>query len=104
MKLFKFDEDNKMYTIDVPNSTHFLLAIDYVRCGLSVQQTVVAIRHTKDRLKVQKLGNINDHNVGQYVCALVTTNLNKITEVFFESIFYEYITNIFDILSSWFSP
>jgi hypothetical protein len=27
------------------------------------------------------LGDINDHNVGQYVCALVATNLNKIANL-----------------------
>jgi hypothetical protein len=35
MKLFKFDEDNKMHMVDVPNSTCFFLAIDYVGCGMS---------------------------------------------------------------------
>jgi hypothetical protein len=35
MNLFKFNEDNKMYTVDVPNSTRFFLAIDYVACGMS---------------------------------------------------------------------
>jgi hypothetical protein len=35
MKLFKLDEDNEMYTVDIPNSTCFFLAIDYVGCGMS---------------------------------------------------------------------
>ncbi len=35
MKLFKFDEDNEMYTIDISNNTCFFLAIDYVRYGMS---------------------------------------------------------------------
>ncbi|CAK9236008.1 unnamed protein product [Sphagnum troendelagicum] len=35
MKLFKLDEDNKMYTVNVPNSTHFFMVIDYVKCGMS---------------------------------------------------------------------
>jgi hypothetical protein len=39
------------------------------------------IRHAKDRLKVQKLGGINDHNVDQYVRVLVATNLNKIMDL-----------------------
>ncbi len=30
---------------------------------------------------MQKLGGINDHNVGQYVRALVATNLNKIANM-----------------------
>jgi ATP sulfurylase len=30
MKLFKFDEDNKMYIVNIPNNMHFFLAIDYV--------------------------------------------------------------------------
>jgi hypothetical protein len=64
MKLFKLDEDNKMYMVDVLNNTCFFLAINYIGCDMSFQQTVAAIRHTKDRFKVQKLGNINDHNVG----------------------------------------
>ncbi len=34
MKLFKLDEDNEMYTVDIPNNTRFFLAIDYVGCGM----------------------------------------------------------------------
>ncbi len=64
MKHFKFDEDNKMYTIDVLNITRLFLVIDYVRCGMSFRHTVAIIHHAKDRLKVQKLGGINNHNVG----------------------------------------
>ncbi len=30
---------------------------------------------------MQKLGGINDHNVGQYVLVLVATNLNKIADL-----------------------
>ncbi len=81
MKLFKLNEDNEMYGVNIPNSTRFFLVIDYVGCGMSFRQTAVAIRHAKDRLKMQKLGGINDHNVGQYVRALVATNLNKIANL-----------------------
>ncbi len=35
MKLFKLDEDNKMYMVNVPNRTHFSMVIDYVKCGMS---------------------------------------------------------------------
>ncbi len=70
-----------MYTVDILNNMCFFLAIDYVGCGMSFRQTAVAIRHAKDRLKMQKLGGINDHNVGQYVRALVATNLNKIADL-----------------------
>jgi hypothetical protein len=52
-----------MYTINIPNSMCFFLAIDYVGCGMLFWQTIATIRHTKDCLKVQKLGNINNHNV-----------------------------------------
>jgi hypothetical protein len=34
MKLFKLDEDYEMYTINIPNSMCFFLAIDYVGCGM----------------------------------------------------------------------
>ncbi|CAM6030899.1 unnamed protein product [Sphagnum balticum] len=34
MKLFKLNEDNEMYIVDIPNSTRFL-AINYVGCGMS---------------------------------------------------------------------
>jgi hypothetical protein len=63
MKLFKLDEDNETYMVDIPNSMCFFLAIDYVKCGMSYQHTTIAIRHAKDCLEVQKLGIINDHNV-----------------------------------------
>ncbi len=81
MKLFKLYEDNEMYTVNIPNSTRFFLVIDYVGCGMSFRQTTATIRHAKDRLKMKKLGGINDHNVGQYVRALVATNLNKIADL-----------------------
>ncbi|CAM6010655.1 unnamed protein product [Sphagnum balticum] len=35
MKLFKLDEDNEMYMVDIPNNTCFFLAINYVGCGMS---------------------------------------------------------------------
>jgi hypothetical protein len=35
MKLFKLDEDNKMYMVNVPNNTRFFMVIDYVKCGMS---------------------------------------------------------------------
>ncbi len=34
MKLFKLDEDNKIYTVNVPNNTCFFLVIDYVKCDM----------------------------------------------------------------------
>jgi hypothetical protein len=37
MKFFKFKKDNKTYTVDVPNNMCFLVAIDYVRCGMLFQ-------------------------------------------------------------------
>jgi hypothetical protein len=74
MKLFKLDEGNEMYTVDIPNNMCFFLAINYFECGMLFQQTAVAIRHAKDCLKVQKLSGINNHNVGQYIRALVATN------------------------------
>ncbi len=70
-----------MYTINVPNSTCFFLAIDYVECSMSFRQITAMICHAKDCIKVQKLGGINNHNVGQYVCTLVATNLNKIADM-----------------------
>ncbi len=39
------------------------------------------ICHAKDRLKLQKLGGINNHYVSHYVYTLVTTNLNKIVDL-----------------------
>ncbi len=81
MKHFKFDEDDKMYTVDVLNITCLFLVINYVGCGMSFWQTVAIIYDAKDRLKVQKLGGINNHNVGQYIHALVATNLNKIADL-----------------------
>jgi hypothetical protein len=48
MKLFKLNEDNKMYTIDVPNSTRFFLAIDYIRCKMSFRQTAVPTNYCRN--------------------------------------------------------
>jgi hypothetical protein len=81
MKFFKFDENNEIFMVDILNNMHFFLAIDYAKCGMLFQQTIVVIRHAKDRLKMQKLGGINDHNVNQYIRALVATNMNKIMDM-----------------------
>jgi hypothetical protein len=34
MKLFKLDENNEMYMVNVPNKTCFFLVIDYIGCGM----------------------------------------------------------------------
>jgi len=81
MKFFKLNEDNEMYTVEVLNNMRLFVMIDYVKCDMLFWQTTVVIRQAKDRLKVQSLGGINNHNVGQYVRALVTTNLNKIVDL-----------------------
>ncbi len=52
MKLFKLDENNEMYMVNVPNKTCFFLVIDYIGCGMLFWHTIVVIRHTKDCLKV----------------------------------------------------
>jgi hypothetical protein len=52
MKLFKLDEDNEMYIVDIPKSTRFFLEIDYVGCGMSFRQIAATLRHAKDHLKV----------------------------------------------------
>jgi hypothetical protein len=49
------------------------------------------IRHAKDHLKMPKLGGINYHNVGQYIRALVTTNLNKITNMLLHSSIWAFL-------------
>ncbi len=47
MKLFKLNEDNEMYIVDIPNNTRFFLAIDYVGCGMLFRQTAATLRHAK---------------------------------------------------------
>ncbi len=37
MKLFKLNEDNEMYMVNVLNNKCFFLAIDYIRCNMSFQ-------------------------------------------------------------------
>lgn len=81
MKFFKLDEDNKMYTVNILNNTRFFLDINYIKCSMLFRHTTVVIHHAKDCFKVQKLGDINDHNVSQYICALLATNLNKIMDL-----------------------
>ncbi|CAM6007190.1 unnamed protein product [Sphagnum balticum] len=80
MKLFKLNQDNEMCMVNITNNTCFFLAIDYVECSILFQQITAMIHHAKDRLEVRKLGSINDHNVSQYIRALVATNLNKIAD------------------------
>jgi hypothetical protein len=91
MKLFKLVEDNEMDTVDIPNNTCFFLVINYIGCGMSFRHIIVMICHTKDRLKVLNLGDINNHNVGQYIRTLVATNLNKIIDLLLHPLVWAFL-------------
>ncbi|CAK9198834.1 unnamed protein product [Sphagnum troendelagicum] len=75
------NQDTICFTISLPIVDVIIKELfyrddDQILAG--IDETATSICHAKDRLKVQKLSGINDHNVSQYVHVLVATNLNKI--------------------------
>ncbi len=67
LQLFKLNENNDGYTVNIKRIVRFKLAIQHVSCGLSFRQVATTIEQTKNTCKIAKLGDLNDTIVGQYV-------------------------------------
>ncbi len=81
MKLFVKDEETDLYVVTIKNVTRYELALDHVGSGMSFRQTAGAIEHAKRRTFSAKLAGINDLIVGQFVRALVASNLQRISDL-----------------------
>ena len=81
LKLFVKDEETGQYSVTIKNVTRYELALDHVGSGMSFRQTAGAIEHAKRRLFSAKLAGVNDLMVGQFVRALVASNLQHISNL-----------------------
>lgn len=81
MKLFVKQEDSKKYTVPIENVMRYELDMDFVSCGISLRQVASDIQYAKDHTKTDKLTDMNEIIVGQYVRALVGVVLQKIADI-----------------------
>jgi len=81
LQLFKLNENNDRYTVNIKRVVRFKLAIQHVSCGLSFRQVATTIEQTKNTCKIAKLGGLNDTIVGQYVRILVAQALQVISNI-----------------------
>jgi len=79
LQLFKLNENNDEYTVNIKRVVRFKLAIQHVSCDLSFRQVATTIEPTKNTCKIAKLGGLNDTIVGQYVRILVAHALQVIS-------------------------
>jgi len=64
LQLFKLNENNDEYTVNIKRVVRFKLAIQHVSCDLSFRQVATTIEPTKNTCKIAKLGGLNDTIVG----------------------------------------
>jgi hypothetical protein len=81
LQLFKLNENNDGYTVNIKRVVHFKLAIQHVLCGLSFRQVATTIEQTKNTCKIAKFDGLNDTIVGQYVRILVAHALQVISNI-----------------------
>jgi hypothetical protein len=81
LQLFKLNENNDGYTVNIKRVMRFKLAIQHVSCGLSFRQVATTIEQTKTTCKIAKLSGLNDTIVGQYVRILVAHTLQVISNI-----------------------
>jgi hypothetical protein len=81
LQLFKLNENNDGYTVNIKRVVRFKLAIQHVSCGLSFRQVATTIEQTKNTCKIAKLGDLNDTIVGQYVRILVAHALQVVSNI-----------------------
>ena len=80
MKLFVKASDNEKYIITIKNVIRYELALDHVGSGMSFRQAAMAIEQAKRRTQTPKLADINSLMVGQFIRALVVSNLKRIAD------------------------
>ncbi|KAH9564271.1 hypothetical protein CY35_04G016800 [Sphagnum magellanicum] len=81
LQLFKLNENNDEYTVNIKKVVRFKLAIQHVSCDLSFRQVATTIEQTKNTCKIAKLGDLNDTIVGQYVRILVAHALQVFSNI-----------------------
>uniref|UniRef100_M4BSY7 Uncharacterized protein n=1 Tax=Hyaloperonospora arabidopsidis (strain Emoy2) TaxID=559515 RepID=M4BSY7_HYAAE len=80
MKLFVKDSETEKYVITIKNVMRYELALDHVGSGMLSRQAAMAIEHAKRRRQTPKLAGINSLMVGQFIRALVASNLQRIAD------------------------
>uniref|UniRef100_M4BFK2 DUF659 domain-containing protein n=1 Tax=Hyaloperonospora arabidopsidis (strain Emoy2) TaxID=559515 RepID=M4BFK2_HYAAE len=80
MKLFVKDSETEKYFITIKNVIRYELALDHVVSSMSFRQAAMAIEHAKRRTQTPKLAGINSLMVGQFISALVASNLRRIAD------------------------
>jgi hypothetical protein len=81
LQLFKLNENNDLYTINIKRVVRFKLAIQHVSCGLSFRQVTMTIDQTKNTCKIAMLGSLNDMIIKKYVRILVAHTLQVISNI-----------------------
>uniref|UniRef100_M4BQY7 DUF4371 domain-containing protein n=1 Tax=Hyaloperonospora arabidopsidis (strain Emoy2) TaxID=559515 RepID=M4BQY7_HYAAE len=80
MKMFVKDSETEKYVITIKNVMRYELALDHVGSGMSFRQAAMAIEQAKRRTQTPKLADINSLMVGQFIRALVVSNLKRIAD------------------------
>ena len=75
MKLFVKDSETEKYVINIKNVMRYELALDHVGSGMSFRQATMSIEHSKRRTQTPNLAGINGLMVGQFIHALIASNL-----------------------------
>ena len=80
MKLFVKDLETEKYVITIKNVMRYELALDLLRSGMSFRQAAMAIKHAERLTQTPKLAGIRSFMVGQFIRALVASNLQQIVD------------------------
>ena len=80
MKLFVKGSETDKYVITIKNVMRYELALDHVVSGMSFRQDAMTIEHAKRHTQMPKLAGIKSLMVGQFIRALVASNLQQIAD------------------------
>ena len=80
MNLFVKESEAEKYVITIKNVMRYELALDLLRSGMSFRQAAMAIKHAKRRTQTLRLAGTNNLMVGQFIRALVASNLQRIAD------------------------
>ncbi|CAI5727443.1 unnamed protein product [Hyaloperonospora brassicae] len=80
MKLFVKDSKTVKYVITVKNVMRYDLALNHVGSVMSFLHAAMGFDHAKRRTQTPKIAGINSLMVGQFIRALVASNLQRIAD------------------------
>uniref|UniRef100_M4BUL5 Uncharacterized protein n=1 Tax=Hyaloperonospora arabidopsidis (strain Emoy2) TaxID=559515 RepID=M4BUL5_HYAAE len=76
----KADSETEKYVVTMKNVMRNELALDHVGSGISSRQAAMEIEHAKRRTQTPKPAGINRLMIGEFIRALVASNLQRITD------------------------